>query len=64
MRDTWSEFAARCERAKYLSPEDARIGTIGARADIWERAARAAERFWLSAQAQTLAAFVAPLLST
>ena len=117
MRDSWSEFAARCEQAKYLSPEDARridtmaafgeligntdrhfenisllidengeykgvapaydilpmryasigggidpdltpiepkIGTIGPRPEIWERAAQAAEHFWLSAQTAIL----------
>lgn len=117
LRDSWSEFAARCEQAKYLSPGDARnidtmaafseligntdrhfenisllidedgeyrglapaydilpmryasigggmdphltpiepkIGTIGPRPEVWERAARAAERFWLSAQAEAL----------
>lgn len=109
MRDSWSQFAARCEQAKVLSRVDARhvdtmaafseligntdrhfdnisllidedgeyegiapaydilpmryasigggmdpdltpiepkIGTIGARPEVWERAARAAERFW------------------
>ena len=119
MRDSWPEFAARCEQAKYLPPGDARhidtmaafseligntdrhfenisllidedgeykgiapaydilpmryasigggidpaltpiepkIGTIGARQEVWERAAQAAERFWLSAQTETLAA--------
>ena len=119
MRDSWSEFAARCELAKYLPPGDARlidtmaafseligntdrhfenisllidedgeykgiapaydilpmryasigggmdpdltpiepkIGTIGPKPEIWEHAARAAERFWLSAQAETLTA--------
>ena len=113
MRDSWSEFAARCEQAKYLSPGDARhvdtmaafseligntdrhfdnisllidedgeykgiapaydvlpmryasigggmdpdltpiepkIGTIGAKPEVWERAARAADRFWSLAQ--------------
>jgi len=25
LRDTWPEFAARCEQAKYLSPGDARL---------------------------------------
>jgi DNA-binding transcriptional ArsR family regulator len=119
MRDTWSEFVARCEQAKYLRPEDARrvdtmaafgeligntdrhfenisllidedgeylgiapaydilpmryasigggidpdltpieprIGTIGTQPEVWERAAQAAERFWLSAQTASLAA--------
>ena len=118
MRDSWPEFAARCEQAKYLSSGDARhidtmaafseligntdrhfdnisllidedgeyqgvapaydilpmryasigggmdpdltpiepkIGTIGAKPKVWERAARAAERFWLSAQTEALA---------
>lgn len=118
-RDSWPEFAARCEQAKYLSPEDARhidtmaafseligntdrhfenisllidergeyqgvapaydilpmryasigggldpdltpiepkVGTIGTRPEVWARAARAAERFWQSAQKETLAA--------
>ena len=119
MRDSWPEFAARCEQAKYLPPGDARhidtmaafseligntdrhfenisllidengeykgiapaydilpmryasigggidpaltpiepkIGTIGTRQEVWERAAQAAQRFWLSAQTETLAA--------
>jgi len=123
MRDTWSEFVARCEQAKYLRPEDARhvdtmaafgeligntdrhfenisllidedgeylgiapaydilpmryasigggidpdltpieprIGTIGTQPEVWERAAEAAERFWLSAQTASLAAPVSP----
>lgn len=118
-RDSWPEFAARCEQAKVLSPGDARhidtmaafseligntdrhfenisllidedgeykgiapaydilpmryapigggidpdltpieprIGTIGPKPEIWERAARAAERFWLSAQTASLTA--------
>jgi DNA-binding transcriptional ArsR family regulator len=118
-RDSWSEFAARCEQARYLSAGDARrvdtmaafseligntdrhfenisllidedgeyqgiapaydilpmryasigggmdpeltpieprIGTIGTQPQIWERAARAAERFWRSAQKEALAA--------
>jgi len=118
-RDSWPEFAARCEQAKYLPPGDARqvdtmaafseligntdrhfenisllideageykgiapaydilpmryasigggmdpdltlieprIGTIGPKPEVWERAARAAERFWLAAQADVLAA--------
>ncbi len=118
-RDSWPEFAARCEQAKYLSPGDARqvdtmaafseligntdrhfenisllideageyqgiapaydilpmryapigggmdpdltpieprIGTIGPRPQVWERAARAAERFWRAAQTEVLAA--------
>jgi hypothetical protein len=112
-RDTWSEFAARCESAGYLSAEDARyidtmaafseligngdrhfdnisllvaedgeyksvapaydilpmryapigagidpkllpitpkLGTIGASADVWRRAADAANRFWTAVQ--------------
>ncbi len=119
MRDSWPEFAARCEQAKVLPPGDARhidtmaafseligntdrhfenislligedgeyqgvapaydilpmryasigggvdpdltpieprIGTIGPKQEVWERAARAAERFWLSAQTASLAA--------
>ncbi len=119
MRDSWPEFAARCEQAKYVSPGDARhidtmaafseligntdrhfenisllidedgeykgiapaydilpmryasigggmdpdltpiepkIGTIGPKPEIWARAAQAAERFWLSAQTETLSA--------
>lgn len=119
LRDSWSEFAARCVQAKYLPPRDARhidtmaafseligntdrhfenisllidedgeyqgvapaydilpmryasigggmdpdltpieprIGSIGPKPEIWERAARAAERFWLSAQTASLAA--------
>lgn len=118
-RDSWPEFAARCEQAKYLLPGDARqvdtmaafseligntdrhfenisllideageykgiapaydilpmryasigggmdpdltpieprIGTIGPKTEVWERAARAAERFWLAAQTEVLAA--------
>jgi hypothetical protein len=112
-RDTWSEFAARCEEAGYISAEDARhidvmaafseligngdrhfenisvllredgeykgvapaydilpmryasigagvdpellpinpkLGTIGAKADVWRRAADAASRFWTAVQ--------------
>ncbi|MES2956694.1 MAG: HipA domain-containing protein [Pseudomonadota bacterium] len=119
MRDSWSEFAARCEVAKYLSPRDARhvytmaafselignndrhfenisllidddgeykgiapaydilpmryasigggidpdltpieprIGTVGPKPEVWEQAARAAERFWRSAQTEELMA--------
>ncbi|MBK1614058.1 hypothetical protein CKO44_11330 [Rubrivivax gelatinosus] len=122
-RDTWSEFAARCVQARYLSPADAchvdtmaafseligntdrhfdnisllidedgeylgiapaydilpmryasigggldpdltpiepRIGSIGTRPEVWEPAARAAERFWLAAQTETLAAPLSP----
>ena len=39
-----------------LTPIEPKIGTIGPKPEIWERAARAAVRFWLSAQAETLAA--------
>jgi HipA-like C-terminal domain len=123
LRDSWPEFAARCEQAKYLSPGDARhidtmaafseligntdrhfenisllidedgeyqgiapaydilpmryasigggidpdltpiepkIGSIGTRPEVWERAARAAERFWLSAQTEVLMAPLSP----
>ncbi len=123
MRDSWSEFAARCEQAKYLTPEDAKhvdtmaafseligntdrhfenisllidengeyqgiapaydilpmryasigggvdpdltpiepkIGTIGPQPEVWERAALAAERFWLSVQTERLSAPVSP----
>jgi hypothetical protein len=118
LRDTWSQFAARCEAAKYLSAKDARdvdtvaafselignndrhfenisllidekgeyagiapaydilpmryasigggvdpdltpieprIGTIGARPEVWARAMMAAERFWVAAQDEPLA---------
>jgi len=35
MRDSWPEFAARCEQAKYLSPEDARrIDTMAAFSEL------------------------------
>ncbi|MES2533009.1 MAG: HipA domain-containing protein [Pseudomonadota bacterium] len=117
LRDTWSQFAARCEVANYLSAEDARhvdtmaafseligntdrhfenisllideqgeyagiapaydilpmryasigggvdpdlmpieprVGTIGARPEVWARAMRAAERFWAAAQNEPL----------
>ncbi|RYF63303.1 MAG: hypothetical protein EOO22_26230 [Comamonadaceae bacterium] len=117
LRDTWSQFAARCEAATYLSAEDARhvdtmaafseligntdrhfenisllidedgeyagiapaydilpmryasigggvdpdltpieprVGTIGARPEVWARAMRAAERFWVAAQDEPL----------
>ncbi len=116
-RDTWSEFAARCETAKYLSPADARhvdtvaafseligntdrhfenisllideageyagiapaydilpmryasigggvdpaltpiepkVGTIGAKPEVWARAMDAAERFWGAVQTESL----------
>jgi len=119
MRDSWPEFAARCEQAKFLSAGDARhittmaafseligntdrhfenisllidedgeykgiapaydilpmryasigggmdpdltpiepkIGTVGPVPEIWERAAQAAERFWLSVQTEALTA--------
>ena len=118
-RDSWSEFAARCETARYLSSQDARhvdtmaafseligngdrhfenisllideqgeyqgiapaydilpmryasigggvdpdltpiqpkVGPIGANPDVWARAARAANSFWLAAQTEKLAA--------
>jgi len=124
-RDSWPEFAARCELAKYLSPRDAghirslaafseligntdrhfenisllidedgeylgvapaydilpmryasigggidpdltpiepKIGSIGTQPETWETAARAAERFWLSAQTETLAAPLSPAM--
>ena len=124
-RDTWSEFAARCERARYLSGEDARridtvaafseligntdrhfenlsllideageyhgvapaydilpmryapigggmdppltpieprIGTIGARPEVWARAARAAERFWNSVREDKLPVRITPAM--
>ena len=117
-RDTWPEFAVRCERAKMLSPADAQqvhvmaafselignndrhfenisllieengeyrgiapaydilpmryasmgggldpeltpitpqIGTTGTQPQVWQRAAQAAERFWLSVQKEALA---------
>jgi hypothetical protein len=125
MRDTWSEFAARCEREKYLSSEDARridtmtafseligntdrhfenlsllidedgeyrgvapaydilpmryapigggiepdlsliepkIGTVGARPDVWARAAKAAAKFWRSAQEEDLPVPLSPAM--
>ena len=118
MRDSWPEFAARCERARYLSRDDARvvdtlaafselignsdrhfenislligedgeysgmapaydilpmryasigggvdpdltpldpkIGTIGAKPEVWGLAAQAAERFWTAAQTELFA---------
>lgn len=118
-RDSWPEFAARCEQAKYLSTEDARrvdtmaafselignsdrhfenislliredgefqgialaydilpmryasigggvdpdlstidpkVGTIGAKPEVWARAYAAAERFWNAAQSEVLEA--------
>ncbi|WP_199873155.1 HipA domain-containing protein [Ideonella sp. A 288] len=39
-----------------LTPIEPRIGTIGAKPAVWERAALAAERFWRSAQTEVLAA--------
>lgn len=117
MRDSWPEFAARCEQARYLSAEDARhvdtmaafseligngdrhfenismlidedgeykgiapaydilpmryasigggldpdltpvepkVGTIGAKPEVWARAAKAAERFWKAAMTEEL----------
>ncbi len=117
MRDSWPEFAARCEQAKYLSARDARlvdtmaafselignsdrhfenismligedgeyqgiapaydilpmryasigggldpdlspiepkVGTIGAKPEVWTRAAQAAERFWIAAMTEDL----------
>jgi hypothetical protein len=122
-RDTWSEFAARCVLARYLTNADARridvmaafseligngdrhfenislligedgeyrgvapaydilpmryapigagvdpdllpitprIGTIGAKPEVWGRAARAARRFWTDAQQVDLPAPVSP----
>jgi len=119
IRDSWPQFAARCEKARYLSSVHARnidvmaafselignndrhfenisllidedgeyqgvapaydilpmryasigggmdpdltpiepaIGTIGTDPQVWERAIQAAERFWLAAQKETLAA--------
>lgn len=116
-RDSWSEFARRCEQAKYMSAEDARrvdimaafselignsdrhfenismlidddgeyigiapaydilpmryaplgggvdpdltpiapkIGTIGARPEVWGAAAKAAESFWTAVQTEDL----------
>lgn len=116
-RDTWPEFAARCEREKYISAQDARhvdtmaafselignndrhfenislliredgeyqgiapaydilpmryasigggvdpdlttiepkVGTIGAKPEVWRLAHAAAERFWLAAQVEEL----------
>lgn len=117
MRDSWPEFAVRCEQAKYLSARDARlvdtmaafselignsdrhfenismligedgeyqgiapaydilpmryasigggldpdlspiepkVGTIGAKPEVWARAALAAERFWTAAMTEDL----------
>lgn len=125
LRDTWSEFAARCERSKYLSSVDARridtmaafseligntdrhfenlsllidedgeyrgvapaydilpmryaplgggmepdlspiepkIGTVGARPDVWARAAKAAGLFWRSAQQRDIPAPLSPAM--
>jgi hypothetical protein len=124
-RDSWSAFAARCERARILRPADTRqvdtmaafseligntdrhfenislliddhgeyqgiapaydilpmryasigggvdpdltpiepkIGAIGPQPEVWARAARAAERFWLQAQTETLAAPLSPAM--
>lgn len=127
-RDTWSEFAARCERAKYLSAADARhidtmaafseligntdrhfenlsllidedgeyrgvapaydilpmryapiggglepdlsspieprIGTVGARPEVWTRAAQAAALFWRWAQEADLPVPLSPEMRT
>lgn len=120
-RDSWSEFAARCEQEKHLSAEDARhvdtmaafselignndrhfenislliredgeyqgiapaydilpmryasigggvdpdlttiepkVGTIGAKPEVWRRAHAAAERFWGAAQGDALCGLV------
>lgn len=117
MRDTWSDFAARCEQARHLTAEDARnidvmaafselignndrhfenislliredgeyrgvapaydilpmrysslgggmdpdltpiapkVGTIGAKPEVWARAAAAADRFWMAARSEDL----------
>lgn len=125
LRDTWPEFAARCEQAKYLRPQDAqrivtmaafseligntdrhfenisllidedgeyqgvapaydilpmryasigggvdpaltpiepRVGSIGARPEVWALAARAAESFWRAAESETLAAPLSPAM--
>lgn len=124
-RDSWPEFAARCEHAKYLSTEDARrvdtmaafselignsdrhfenislliredgefqgiapaydilpmryasigggvdpdlttidprVGTIGAKPEVWARAYAAAERFWNAAQHEVLEAPLSPAM--
>ena len=37
-----------------LSPIEPKIGTIGPKPEVWERAARAAKRFWLWAQTEAL----------
>lgn len=120
-RDSWSEFAARCEQEKYLSAADARhvdtmaafselignndrhfenislliredgeyqgiapaydilpmryasigggvdpdlttiepkVGTIGAKPEVWRRAHEAAERFWVAARDEALEGLV------
>lgn len=120
-RDSWPEFAARCEQEKYLSAEDARhvdtmaafselignndrhfenislliredgeyqgiapaydilpmryasigggvdpdlttiepkVGTIGAKPEVWRRAHEAAERFWVAARDEALEGLV------
>lgn len=122
-RDSWSEFAARCEQAGYLSAEDARrvdtmaafselignsdrhfenislliredgeyqgiapaydilpmryasigggldpelttidpkVGTVGARPEVWGRAFAAAEHFWMAAQFEELQVPLSP----
>ena len=124
-RDSWPEFAARCEQAGYLSAEDVRrvdtmaafselignsdrhfenislliredgefqgiapaydilpmryaslgggvdpelatlepkVGTIGAKPEVWRCAAAAAERFWRAAQEEVLAVPVSPAM--
>lgn len=125
-RDSWSEFAARCDLAGYISTEDARhvdtmaafselignsdrhfenlslliresdgeysgiapaydilpmryasigggvdpeltaidpkVGTVGARPDVWGRAWAAAERFWSAVQIEDLHAPVSPAM--
>jgi hypothetical protein len=38
-----------------LTPIEPKIGTIGTRSEVWDRAARAADRFWRSVQKETLA---------
>ena len=37
-----------------LTPIEPKIGSIGPEPEVWERAARAADRFWLSAQTEKL----------
>ena len=43
-----------------LTPIEPKIGSIGAKPAVWQRAALAAERFWLAAQTQTLAIPLSP----